>query len=630
MHPRNPYRQRIDFVELSRQYHELKPYVNTHTKTIDFRDDDAQRALTRAILKVDFGLEVDLPNDRLCPPVPNRLNYVLWIQDIVETTGRAGYSGTGASAIYPLLACKSNSEWEMVATEIDSTSLSCAQSNVSRNGLQDKIHVVQASSGSGSKIFGPLFDASSSPNTAVFDFTMCNPPFYSSHTEIQQSQLAKEELPLQACSGSENEMIYPADPEAEDGNLAGSGAAGKGGRRLASVYMKEGGEAAFVARMVEESTWLGAGKCRWYTSMLGKLSSVPKLVDLLREFNIINYAITEFVQGQTRRWALGWSLDGWRLPDTIARLSHLAPTHPLYKVQPQKTTLEYKLPSPPLAPPSLPTALDTDPTGAAVRAEKGKTWTHTLERVLFGMQDDTGDTSVVRVEKRGNVHFVLDAAATSPSSDAESSSTTSVSFRVSVKENTWSRSARRKLKRKRGGEADHEREHDGGAVPTLATNMSLNTEQTKKKSKVCNEPLPNSELQSPTQAVGASTSTPPGPPPRSLEKADDSDPGAHYLVDVQEYKMVCCIELVPPSSISCLPSSSRQGRDEGEEADPDQAASDVHDSMDRNGVFNARDSTELRNAQPCVLRFQWVYGFDRQMFEGFVSHVGRKVQQGSG
>jgi hypothetical protein len=49
--------------------------------------------------------------------------------------------------------------------------------------------------------------------------------------------------------------------------------------------------------------------------MLGKLSSVLSVVGVLRKHNITNYAVTEFVQGQTRRWAVGWSFTDMRLPD---------------------------------------------------------------------------------------------------------------------------------------------------------------------------------------------------------------------------------------------------------------------------------------------------------------------------
>lgn len=91
----------------------------------------------------DFGIQLQIPQDRLCPPVPNRMNYVLWIQDIMKAseTFRPEFpvrtirgidmsvfpsypiycpitnsSGTGATAIYPFLACTLEGDWEMVGT----------------------------------------------------------------------------------------------------------------------------------------------------------------------------------------------------------------------------------------------------------------------------------------------------------------------------------------------------------------------------------------------------------------------------------------------------------------------------------------------------------------------------------
>lgn len=65
------------------------------------------RELAKSLLWRDFGLDVELPDSRLCPTVPNRcaphvpllpllanrpcavpgrLDYVLWIQDLVDST----------------------------------------------------------------------------------------------------------------------------------------------------------------------------------------------------------------------------------------------------------------------------------------------------------------------------------------------------------------------------------------------------------------------------------------------------------------------------------------------------------------------------------------------------------------
>ena len=86
-----------------------------------------------------------------------------------------------------------------------------------------------------------------------------------------------------------------------------------------------GGEVAFVSRMIEESLVL-QDRVQWYTSMLGKHSSVEILVNKLREKGVSNYGVTEFVQGnKTRRWGIAWSFEDKRPKVEVARgLSSLA------------------------------------------------------------------------------------------------------------------------------------------------------------------------------------------------------------------------------------------------------------------------------------------------------------------
>ncbi|KAI0790661.1 S-adenosyl-L-methionine dependent methyltransferase [Abortiporus biennis] len=316
MHSRNPYRSPPDFSALAESYPPLKPHVifGSSGPTLDFQNVESQRRLTEALLHRDFGISFSVPDTRLCPPIPNRLNYILWLQDIIDYTRiilqvpnerpTLGIDiGTGASAIYPLLGCASRTNWRFVGTDIDDTSLQCAQFNIERNNLQDRITILK--SNPSDPIFS-LLDV----NSVQYDFSMCNPPFYSSREEVVRSAEAKEVGPNSACSGADNEMIT------------------------------SGGEVAFVGQMVREST-RHPMRCQWYTSMLGKMSTLSDVVALLHEQKIENYAITEFVQGQTRRWAIAWTFLDLHLPDSLARLSN--PT--LQSIMPTRHTLEQTYPA---------------------------------------------------------------------------------------------------------------------------------------------------------------------------------------------------------------------------------------------------------------------------------------------
>ncbi|KIY62376.1 hypothetical protein CYLTODRAFT_438918 [Cylindrobasidium torrendii FP15055 ss-10] len=308
MHPRNPYNVQVNFDALSDAYPPLRKHLSGSKRIIDFKNDASLRCLTQALLHRDFKLSLELPDDRLCPPVPNRLNYVLWIEDIIATQPSRDVKGvdigTGASAIYPLLACSRNPSWAFVATELDDFSLKYAKENVTLNTLDGRIHTLKATTS------GHILPMDALSNEPI-DFTMCNPPFYASLEEVKRSAEGKALEPNAACTGAPVEMITA------------------------------GGEAEFVGRMVKESVQHGT-RCRWYTSMLGMLSSVTHVVGVIKEHNITNYAITEFIQGQTRRWAVGWSFTNERLPDSISRISNpglrpLMPPHNTIRQQVSST-----------------------------------------------------------------------------------------------------------------------------------------------------------------------------------------------------------------------------------------------------------------------------------------------------
>ena len=280
MHPLNPYHDAApDFADLARKSGKLTSPV------VDFRDGEALRGLTEATREHDFGLRVRLRDDRLCPPVPNRLNYIAWLQEVLEQTrhtaqtcflahndskdnvaerpvkrARTGRDdddvvrvldiGTGSSCIYPILAAALHG-WQFLATDIDVSSLETARATIEderNNGqsqarltrgrvldLRSRIHLVQRDPLDGlllthDDLLVHQLDRLSWPGSAhglLYHAVMCNPPFYTTGEEMQASADLKEAKPSAICDGSAGEMVCA------------------------------GGEVAFISRIIAESRTLG-------------------------------------------------------------------------------------------------------------------------------------------------------------------------------------------------------------------------------------------------------------------------------------------------------------------------------------------------------------------------------------
>ena len=302
---------------------------------------DFNLELARAILhKYHGGITLtSMPTDRLCPPIPNRLNYVRWIYDLVYQKTEFGGDGekinkieendnilkklhfrgidigTGASCIYPLLLSSIFSkDWMFFATEIDPISFRSAQKNIDANKLQHKIQIslvpqtkekeepkfaqelqsteTQPTSFSTlltkyqtSQVQGPVYNAIEAAIQLYdepkiqFDFCMTNPPFYSkpSHCQTPRSGDLRARTAMTTL-----ESLYP-----------------------------RGGEKAFILDMINDSL-TSRNQITWYTSLIGQKSTLDYIEKTLLKlgFSRANVRIAQFVQGKRgiqRRWAIAWT-----------------------------------------------------------------------------------------------------------------------------------------------------------------------------------------------------------------------------------------------------------------------------------------------------------------------------------
>ncbi|CAL5060693.1 unnamed protein product [Urochloa decumbens] len=302
IHPRNRYAAAPpDFAALAELYPSFRPFVSVSDRgraSVDFTDFSATRELTRVLLLHDHGVNWWIPDGQLCPTVPNRSNYIHWIEDLLSSnlippisssSGKVrGFDiGTGANCIYPLLGA-SLLGWSFVGSDVTDVALEWAKKNVESNPhLAELIEIRNANAAPfpseseaivRENILEPVEDAAmQKPHVLVdvvkesesFDFCMCNPPFFES---IEEAGLN----PKTSCGGTAEEMVC------------------------------HGGELAFVTRIIEDSVSL-KNSFRWFTSMVGRKANLKLLMTKAREAGASVVKTTEFVQGQTARWGLAWS-----------------------------------------------------------------------------------------------------------------------------------------------------------------------------------------------------------------------------------------------------------------------------------------------------------------------------------
>jgi 23S rRNA (adenine1618-N6)-methyltransferase len=286
---RPPY-DTVDFKALTKKDSDFKQIWQQSSGKLDFQDPATVKALSKAILKADFGLQLEVPDDRLCPPIPNRWNYVAWIQGLVDSTS-PNYSyrynpdrkvtgldiGTGSSAIYTMLCLQSRPNWTMCATDIDKKCFESAARNLALNNLMTRTKLLQTTE---LNALIPLQGL----GVNHLDFTICNPPFFTDIADMSASLKGegKSWRPNSVCTGAEVEMVCP------DGDLG------------------------FVAKIVNESLVL-KDRVQWYSSMLGKLASAKGIIDLLKKHGVTNWAAGVVDTGaSTKRWVVAWSFGDLR------------------------------------------------------------------------------------------------------------------------------------------------------------------------------------------------------------------------------------------------------------------------------------------------------------------------------
>ncbi len=291
MHPRNRHREQYDFPALIKSCPQLEPFVSINkynNESIDFSNADAVKTLNKALLKHFYGIENwDIPDNYLCPPIPGRADYIHYLADLLSSSNknilppgkaiRVLDIGIGANAVYPIIGNREYG-WQFIGSDIDPVAIRSAKAIISSNhflteALECRLQRNPAA------IFKDILRSDE-----VVDLSMCNPPFHASLAEARAGTRRKWKN-LGIKKNKSTSLNF-------------------GGK--STELWCEGGEEAFVGKMIEQSAQLSSN-CFWHSALLSKKISLPGIYRSLERASAFEVKTIPMTQGNKVSRIIAWT-----------------------------------------------------------------------------------------------------------------------------------------------------------------------------------------------------------------------------------------------------------------------------------------------------------------------------------
>ena len=296
LHPKNIHNQQYNFDALIKDHPKLSSFVKKNkydNLSIDFSDANAVLSLNQAILAHHYKIQDwSIPKGHLCPAIPGRADYIHYIADLlaepfdgkppVGTKVKGLDIGTGTGCIYPILG-NAIYGWKFVGSEISTDAINHGKGILNLNPILKKNIKIRFQK-SENNIFKNLIKIDEK-----FDFTMCNPPFYSSLEEANNASDRKVK------NLNQNKEKKGHSPTKNKSNFGG----------IKAELWCQGGEVAFIKKMIKESTSFKK-QCGWFSTLVSNKDHLIEFHQLFESIKPVHVRTIQMHQGQKISHLLAW------------------------------------------------------------------------------------------------------------------------------------------------------------------------------------------------------------------------------------------------------------------------------------------------------------------------------------